>query len=879
MSDITVKQFAIDIKIPFDRLLTQLKAANINKSKADDLISDEEKRILLSHLRKSHGKGEKKSTNKISINRNKVTALKQPASNNTRVNNRGRGKTVNVEVRRKRAYTKPPAKRKQTLQEEAEDAKRLLAEQALEREKIEAQYASRDIVETERLKKLAAEREEIEAKKQQIEKEKTDKLAEEAALKAKIETEEKAKKAEKEVAKNAKTAEEERLRIAKENIEAERARKLKISGGVKKPATQNTGRKTAQSQGNSRGRGQKQLKVTGSNRRKKGRNQSRQPEIKHETEHAFQKPVAPAILDVEVPATIAVSELAKNMNIKGAEIVKVLMKMGMMVTITQTLDQDTAALVVEEMGHKVIFKKADDKEADILEEVIENKGKLEPRAPVVTIMGHVDHGKTSLLDYIRKSRVASGEAGGITQHIGAYHVETNKGMISFLDTPGHAAFSQMRSRGAKLTDIIILVVSADDGVMPQTIEAIQHAKASNVPLIVAINKMDKVDANPDKVTQELVAQDVVPDGWGGDTQFIQVSAHTGAGIEELLEAILLQAEILELKASKIGSARGVVVESSVIKGRGAVATILITSGTLKKGDAIACGAEYGRVRAMLDENAKPIKQAGPSIPVQVLGLSGPPEAGDDVIAFKAERKARELAEVRHKKRRETKLAAQKAAQLEEMFATMNEGQINYVHLVIKADTQGSVEAIKESLLKLSTDEVKVKIVGSGVGGINDSDVNLAVSSDSVIFGFNVRADNSAKTSVAEQGIDLRYYSIIYELIDDVKKAMSGLLSPEVKEEIIGLAEVKDVFRSSKLGAVAGSIVIDGTVRKQSPIRVLRDNVVIYEGVLESLRRFKDDVNEVKAGTECGIAVKDYNDIKAGDQIEVFDRVEVERNIT
>jgi len=866
MSDITVKQLAADVKIPFDRLITQLKAAGINKSTATELVSDEEKRRLLQHLRASHGKVEKKAGT-ISLRRKKVGTLKQPTTAGVKTNKRGKGKTVNVEVVRKRRLKKQPKNHAELLQQEAEDAKRLLAEQAEERKKVEAQYASRDILEQARLDKISKEQEEIEEKKKQLAQEKADKEAEKVAKEAK----QTAEKEEKEKEKEAEKVETERLKIAKQNIEAERARRKLKEEGNKKPAN------NATKPQNTRGRGRQQLKVTNS-RRKKGRGRSRQPVVEHETEHGFQKPVEVMVLNIEVPETIAVSELAKKMNIKGAEVVKVLMKMGMMVTITQTLDQDTAALVVEELGHKVTFIKADNEEAEILETIQEVTGDEVSRAPVVTIMGHVDHGKTSLLDYIRKSRVAAGEAGGITQHIGAYHVDTPKGMITFLDTPGHAAFSQMRSRGAKLTDIIILVVSADDGVMPQTIEAIQHAKASSVPLIIAINKMDKPEANPEKVTQELVAQEVVPDDWGGDTQFIKVSAHSGLGVDELLEAVLLQAEILELKAPEKGSARGIVVESSIEKGRGAVSTILITSGTLNKGDALACGAVYGRVRAMLDENGKTIKQAGPSIPVQVLGLSGAPQAGDDAVAFKQERKARELAEIRHKKRRESKLAAQKAAQLEEMFATMNDGQINYVHLVLKADTQGSVEAIKESLLKLSTDEVKVKIVGAGVGGINDSDVNLALTSDAVIFGFNVRADNSAKTSVAEHGVDLRYYSIIYELIDDVKQAMSGLLSPEVKEEIIGLAEVKDVFRSSKLGAVAGSIVIDGTIKRHSPIRVLRDNVVIYEGELESLRRFKDDVNEVRAGTECGIAVKLYNDIKAGDQIEVFERTEVARVI-
>jgi translation initiation factor IF-2 len=493
-------------------------------------------------------------------------------------------------------------------------------------------------------------------------------------------------------------------------------------------------------------------------------------------------------------------------------------------------------------------------------------------------MGHVDHGKTSLLDYIRKSRVTAGEAGGITQHIGAYHVNTDHGMISFLDTPGHAAFSAMRARGAKATDIIILVVASDDGVMPQTKEAVQHARAAGVPMVVAINKMDKPDANPDRVMQELVAEEVVPEDWGGDVQFIRVSAHTGEGIDQLLEAVLLQAEVLELSVVEDGPAKGIIVESSLDKGRGPVATVLIQSGTLKQGDPIVSGTEYGRVRAMFDENGQQVKKAGPSIPVQVLGLSGAPHAGDDLVAVSDEKKAREVGELRRERHREGKLAEQKAAKLDQMFSKMAEGEIAYVNLIVKADVQGSVEALKESLNKIVADEARVRIVAAGVGGINESDANLALTSGAAIIGFNVRADASARRVVEESGIDLRYYSIIYEVIDDVKKAVSGLLSPDVKEEIIGLAEVRDVFRSSKLGAIAGSMVVEGVIKRHNPIRVLRDNVVIYEGELESLRRFKDDVNEVRSGTECGIGVKNYNDVKPGDQIEVFERIEVAREV-
>jgi translation initiation factor IF-2 len=567
------------------------------------------------------------------------------------------------------------------------------------------------------------------------------------------------------------------------------------------------------------------------------------------------------------------------MAVKSGEVIKALMKLGMMVTINQVLDQETAMLLVEEMGHTAVVQKQEDVEEVILTASEEEQpGELVSRAPVVTIMGHVDHGKTSLLDYIRATRVAAGEAGGITQHIGAYHVETDQGMISFLDTPGHAAFSAMRARGAQATDIVILVVAADDGVMPQTKEAIQHSRAAGVPIVVAVNKMDKPEANPDRVMQELVAEEVVPEDWGGDVQFVKVSAKTGEGIDKLLEAILLQSEVLELKAVADGLARGIIVESSLDKGRGPVATVLVQSGTLKRGDAVVSGTEYGRVRAMFDENGHSVREAGPSIPVQVLGLSAAPSAGDDLVALADERKAREVAELRRVRQRDSRLAEQKAAKLDQLFSQMSAGEVTYVNLIVKADVQGSVEALRESLLKIETDEAKVRIVASGVGGITESDANLAATSNAIVIGFNVRADATARRVIEEHGLDLRYYSIIYEVIDDVKKAISGLLSPIIKEEIIGLAEVKDVFRSSKLGAIAGCIVVEGAVKRHNPIRVLRDNVVIYEGELESLRRFKDDVNEVKAGVECGIGVKNYNDVRPGDHIEVFERTEIAREI-
>ncbi|MDY2947341.1 MAG: translation initiation factor IF-2 [Mannheimia varigena] len=595
-------------------------------------------------------------------------------------------------------------------------------------------------------------------------------------------------------------------------------------------------------------------------------------------QQAFTKPVQAVKADVVIGETITVAELANKMAVKATEIIKMMMKMGEMVTINQVIDQETAQLVAEELGHKVILRKENELEEAVLEDRDIHAEKV-TRAPVVTIMGHVDHGKTSLLDYIRKAKVAAGEAGGITQHIGAYHVETDDGkMITFLDTPGHAAFTSMRARGAKATDIVVLVVAADDGVMPQTIEAIQHAKAAGAPLVVAVNKIDKPEANPDRVEQELLQHEVISEKFGGDVQFVPVSAKKGMGIDDLLEAIILQSEVLELTAVKEGMASGVVIESYLDKGRGPVATILVQSGTLNKGDIVLCGFEYGRVRAMRDENGKDIESAGPSIPVEVLGLSGVPAAGDEATVVRDEKKAREVALYRQGKFREVKLARQQKAKLENMFSNMAAGDVAELNIIVKADVQGSVEAISQSLMELSTDEVKVKIVGSGVGGITETDATLAAASNAIMVGFNVRADASARRVIESENIDLRYYSIIYELLNDVKAAMSGMLQPEFKQEIIGLAEVRDVFRHPKFGAIAGCMVTEGVVKRNNPIRVLRDNVVIFEGELESLRRFKDDVSEVRNGMECGIGVKNYNDVKVGDQIEVFEIVEIKRSI-
>ena len=636
-------------------------------------------------------------------------------------------------------------------------------------------------------------------------------------------------------------------------------------GGVAK--AKKGGREDDKNERNADRRNQKDMKGKGKNGKKGAALQQ-----------AFTKPVQVVKADVVIGETITVADLANKMAVKATEIIKLMMKMGEMVTINQVIDQETAQLVAEELGHKVILRKENELEEAVLEDRDVDAEKV-TRAPVVTIMGHVDHGKTSLLDYIRKAKVAAGEAGGITQHIGAYHVEMDDGkMITFLDTPGHAAFTSMRARGAKATDIVVLVVAADDGVMPQTIEAIQHAKAAGAPLVVAVNKIDKPEANPDRVEQELLQHEVISEKFGGDVQFVPVSAKKGMGIDDLLDAILLQSEVLELTAVKDGMASGVVIESYLDKGRGPVATILVQSGTLRKGDIVLCGFEYGRVRAMRDENGKEIDEAGPSIPVEVLGLSGVPAAGDEATVVRDEKKAREVALHRQGKFREVKLARQQKAKLENMFSNMTEGDVAELNIIVKADVQGSVEAIIQSLQDLSTDEVKVKVVGSGVGGISETDATLAAASNAIMVGFNVRADASARRIIEAENIDLRYYSIIYELLNDVKAAMSGMLQPEFKQEIIGLAEVRDVFRHPKFGAIAGCMVTEGVIKRNNPIRVLRDNVVIFEGELDSLRRFKDDVSEVRNGMECGIGVKNYNDVKVGDQIEVFEVVEIKRSI-
>jgi len=830
MADVSVTQFADVVGISVDRLLEQLNEAGVKVDSADTTITDDEKMTLLSFLKAKHeSEGKTTEPKKITLNRKSTSELKVTGTH-------GKNKSVTVEVRKKRTYVK------RSVIEEEEEAK--AAEEKAAREKIEAEKQA--VIDEEQ-----RQQDEVLAQRQAIVDEEERKKAAAVEEKERLAAEEQARK----------EAEE----AAKKQAEAPASDKDKRGKGKKSDKAETR-------------YGRKELHVNAakSGNRKKKKPKRRGGVVEASEEHGFQKPTATIVHEVAIPETIAVGELAQRMTVKAGEVIKVLMGLGSMVTINQVLDQETACLVVEEMGHTYKLINEDAIE-ETLQDSVEEVDAV-TRAPVVTIMGHVDHGKTSLLDYIRKAKVAAGESGGITQHIGAYHVATENGEITFLDTPGHEAFTAMRARGAGVTDIVIVVVAADDGVMPQTREAIQHAKAGDVPIIIAINKIDKEGADPDRVKNELSQEGVIAEDWGGDTIFVNVSAHTGEGVDSLLESVLLTAEVLELKAVKDAPAKGAIIESRLDKGRGPIATVLVEQGTLKKGDILLAGLEYGRVRTLMNELGQELEEAGPAIPVQVLGLSGTPGAGDEATVVVNERKAREVAAFRQTKSRDVKLARQQAAKLENMFNQMDEGDISAVNVVLKTDVKGSAEAIVDSLHKLSTDEVKVAIVSSGVGGITESDANLAMASGAILIGFNVRADAVAKRLIDEEGVDLHYYSVIYDLIDQVKGAMSGMLSPEFKEEIVGLAEVRDVFKSPKLGAIAGCMVTEGTVKRSNPIRVLRDNVVIYEGELESLRRFKDDVQEVKSGTECGIGVKNYNDVKPGDQIEVYERVSVARTL-
>ncbi len=837
MADVTVSQFAEVLKVPVDRLLVQLDQAGIEVSGPDDRISDDAKLELLTHLRRSHGSEEAGSApRKITLRRKTQSELKLASI-------QGRARTVNVEVRQKRTYIKRDVLQEQARQQQDEiDQKRRDAEDAVrkEAERLEAEHREHERLEAEN--------------RRRVEEEQTRKKAQEDAR----------SQAEQRAREDAESRERESRRAPE--APRERAR-------VEPPVPEPDNKQQQETR-----YGRQELHVAGdvsSRYKKKRRLRARPQAAASDTRHGFEMPTAPVIREVGVGETITVAELAQKMAVKATEVIKVLMNMGVMATINQPIDQDTAVLVVEELGHTAKLLKEDQMEADLQGAV--GEAVVESRPPVVTVMGHVDHGKTSLLDYIRSTKVAAGEAGGITQHVGAYQVETPKGRVTFLDTPGHAAFTAMRARGAKATDVVVLVVAADDGVMPQTIEAVQHARAAGVPIVVAVNKVDKSEADPDRVRTELSKQDVIPEEWGGQNIFVNVSARSGQGVEQLLDAILLQAEVLELRAPRSGLASGVVIEASMEKGRGAVATVLVKKGTLRVGDPILAGSEFGRIRAMFDESGHPLQEAPPSTPVVVLGLSGAPNAGDEVLAVESERKAREVALHRQGKFRDVKLARQ-STRPEDVFSQMDGDKAGVIAVLLKTDVQGSAEALRDALTNLSTGEVQVKVIGSGVGGITVSDVQLAAASKARIIGFNVRADAGARDAVKETGVEVRYYSIIYEAIDDVKQMMTGMLQPEIKEQIVGIAQVRDVFRSSKFGVVAGCLVTEGLVRRNNPIRVLRDNVVIFEGALESLRRFKDDVNEVRAGTECGIGVKNYQDVRAGDQIECFARVEVARTL-
>jgi len=851
MAKVNVKEFAAELKLPVGRLLEQLASAGVKKDLTEETsLTEADKTKLLDFLKQSHGDGKSKS--KITLKRRQTTEIKKSDS-------AGRSRTIQVEVRKKRVVVKKPEPAAE--EKEAITVKDVTPSNDVSSDPKTTEQAKRDL-EAKRQAELraiqAAEilQKEADKKKRQ---EKKDTAVQEAEAAKKEEIAAKAKPSEKKPA-------DKTLHSPITKDEAKKAIKKKANQARFEAESKKRGLKT---RGDFAATGGRDSWRGGGKNRNRKNNQS------------VDNTPAPApefvAREIAVPETIAIAELAHKMSVKAAEVIKIFMKLGQMVTINQVIDQETAMIVVDEMGHKGIAAKTADPQA-FLEESSDENVKHEARAPVVTVMGHVDHGKTSLLDYIRTTRVASGEAGGITQHIGAYHVNTQKGMVTFLDTPGHEAFTAMRARGAKATDIVVLVVASDDGVMPQTIEAVHHAKAGNTPLIIAVNKIDKTEANPERVKQELSQHEVVPEDWGGDTMFVHVSAKTGEGIDALLDSILLQAEILDLKAPVKTAARGVVIESRLDKGRGPVASILVQGGTLNRGDVLLAGAVFGRVRAMVDENGLVVSSAGPSIPVEVQGLSDVPAAGEEIVVLQDEKKAREIALFRQGKFREVKLAKQHAAKLDNMFDQLKEGAVKSLTMIIKADVQGSSEALAHSLTRLSTDEVQVNIVHSGVGGINESDINLALASNAVIVGFNARADATARKLIQTHGIDVRYYNIIYDAVDEVKAALSGLLSPDRKEETLGLVEIRQVFRISKVGSVAGCYVLEGLVKRGSAVRLLRDNVVIHEGELDTLKRFKDDVKEVKSGFECGLSLKNYTDIKEGDQLEVFEVVEIARSL-
>ena len=841
MTQVTVKQLADEVKTPVERLLQQMREAGLPHTAAEEHVSDSEKQSLLTHLKSSH-KAKVEEPRKITLQRKTTSTLRVAGS-----------KSISVEVRKKKVFVQRSpeeieAERKRELEErravdnaarqKAEEEAKRRAEEEARRQPAAAQPAGTEAV--------AAPAAPVEA------------VREAAPVAAAPAPAADARKRDEPRRPDKPRADDNNRRGGGGDGERKNA-PHRASVKEKAPAPRVAPRTTDEESDSFRrgGRGKAKLKKRNA--------------------HGFQSPTGPVVRDVQIGETISVGDLANQMSVKAAEIIKFMFKLGTPATINQVLDQETAQLVAEELGHKVTLV-SDTALEDSLAESLKFEGETFSRAPVVTVMGHVDHGKTSLLDYIRRAKVAAGEAGGITQHIGAYHVETERGMVTFLDTPGHAAFTAMRARGAKATDIVILVVAADDGVMPQTIEAVQHAKAAGVPLVVAVNKIDKPGADLDRIRSELSVHGVTSEEWGGDTPFVSVSAKVGTGVDELLEAVLLQAEVLELKATPSAPGRGVVVESRLDKGRGPVATVLVQDGTLRQGDMVLVGSNYGRVRAMLDENGKPIKEAGPSIPVEILGLDGTPDAGDEMSVLSDEKKAREVALFRQGKFREVKLARAHAGKLENIFENMGQAEKKTLNIVLKSDVRGSLEALNGALNGLGNDEVQVRVVGGGVGGITESDANLALASNAVLFGFNVRADAGARKIVEQEGLDMRYYNVIYDIIEDVKKALTGMLGSDVRENILGVAEVRDVFRSPKFGAIAGCMVIEGTVHRNRPIRVLREDIVIFEGELESLRRFKDDASEVRAGMECGIGVKSYNDVKPGDKIEVYEKVQVARSL-
>ena len=852
MAQINVTQFAKDLNLPITLLIEQLQAAGVKKKLAEDtVLTEKDKTQLLDYLRHAHGAKEQKS--KITVTRKQTTEIKKADST-------GRARTIQVEVKKKRVLVKRDA----PAVEEAPIPEAPPVAAPPPGPVIDAgQMALREAEAKKQAELIAIQSEEV-AQKQQ----KRKKAQEDAA---EVKAPEAPSLARAAVA-DAKAAPAVPALEGTLHKPAPKPGEDKAPKKAKKPVKEVVWKDDAARR--------RQIKTRGDAgggmgwRQRRDHHKSRD-EDGQTTASASPDPV---VRDISIAETITVAELAHKMSVKAAEVIKALMKLGSMVTINQVIDQDTAIIVVEELGHKAIRARLDDPDAYLTEETQHQAAHLEPRAPVVTVMGHVDHGKTSLLDHIRRTKVASGEAGGITQHIGAYHVETPRGMITFLDTPGHEAFTAMRARGAKLTDLVILVVAADDGVMPQTIEAIHHAKAGKVPMVVALNKIDKPEANPDRVKQDLSAQEVVPEDWGGDTMFVPVSARTGQGIDQLLESILLQAEVLELRAAKNAPAKGIVIEARLDRGRGPVATILVQSGTLKRGDVILAGSVFGRVRAMLDEAGHAVDTAGPSIPVEIQGLSDVPQAGAEMLVLGDERKAREIALFRQGKFRDVKLAKQQAISLENMFSQVGDAAAKTLSLIVKADVQGSYEALAHALAKLSTDEVKINIVHCAVGGITESDVNLALASKAVIVGFNTRADGAARKLAESSGVDIRYYNIIYEAVDEIKAALGGMLSPEKKESILGLVEIRQVFKISKVGTVAGGYVLDGVVRRSAKVRVLRDNVVIYDGELDSLKRFKEDVREVKASFECGLSVRGYDDVKVGDQLEAYEVVEVARTL-